>query len=761
MMNLSEMPLENELTFTRFDRMSERYPDRTAVVYLGQHFSFAQLREMSERFGGALLDMGIEKGDRVMIYISNCIQWIVSFLGIQKIGAVIVPVAPIYTSYEIEYMVNDSGAETIICLDTNFCYVKDIFDKTGLKRAIVTNLVDLMPLWKRSLGLLFDKIPAGKVDKETWVYRFKPLLQHPPMKTAIPMDPWKDLSYILYTGGTTGFPKGVPGNHIGMTSYVNDVTEDVAGSRLKEGEDVYIAINPLFHIMALGLFMSLGLNKGNTTLLMPAPQIDAVLETIHRYKARWLLGVPALYRMILENDRLDRYDLSSIAYCICGGDVLPLEVFRRWKERFNVPIYQVYGSTEAGHVTYSRLDKEPSPTTVGLPLKSRACIIVNPETLEKVPKGESGELLVTSPYTMKAYWKKPEETTRSYVEIDGEIYYRMGDFVREEADGELVYVERSADIIKHKAYRVSASEIEAVLQDHPTVIGACAVGVPDAKVGERVKAIVVLKEDARGVGGTELIKWCRERLASYKVPSYIEFRDMLPKSKVGKLLRREIRDEERRRISEEDHDRRGTSPLQDDYRERSEEMDVFEAIKERRSCRNFSTEAIDEGMINQILEAATWAPSPLNSQPWKFLVITSQEIKDKIYAEAERCRQWALETSGWKWLGGYKPDFLKTAPVMIVVVGDPKGTGVDQFQEEGSVGYQHACAAAAQNILLAAHAMGLGSLWFTFFDKGPMRDILGIEPDKIPLALICLGKAAGEPDQTPRKGLEKKVTFMR
>jgi long-chain acyl-CoA synthetase len=288
-------------------------------------------------------------------------------------------------------MVKDSGAETIICQDTNFCYVQEVFSSTGLKRAIVTNIVDLLPFWKRYLGTLFDKIPHGKVDWNDQIYSFKALLKHPPLKTKVEIDPWNDLSYILYTGGTTGFPKGVPGNHIGMISYVNDVTEDVAGDHLKEGEDVYIAVNPLFHIMALGLFMSLGLNKGNTTLLMPIPQIDAILETIQRYRSRWFLGVPALYRMILENDRLDQYDLSSLRYCYCGGDVLPPEVFNRWKKRFGIPIYQVYGSTEAGHVTYSRIDENPKPTTLGLPLKSRECIVVDPETLKPVPTGEIGE----------------------------------------------------------------------------------------------------------------------------------------------------------------------------------------------------------------------------------------------------------------------------------------------------------------------------------------------------------------------------------
>ena len=543
--------LETELTFTRFERMCEKYPDRPAVVYLGENFSYRRLNDLIDRFATSLTQFGISKGDKVMIYISNSVQWVIAFFGIQKIGAVVIPVPPIYTSFEIEYMINNSGAQTIICLDTNFCYVKEVFPKTCLKRVIVTNLVDLLPFWKRTVGFLFDKVPKGNVDKDKNVYFFKDMLKNSPKKIDVQIDPRKDFAYILYTGGTTGFPKGVPGNHIGMTSYVNDVMEDVAAGYLKEGGDVYIAINPLFHIMALGLFVAIGLNSGNTTIIMPVPQVDAILQTIHKHKVRWFLGVPALYRMILENDRLDQYDLSSLKYCYCGGDVLPIEVSKRWKDLFGLNIYQVYGSTEAGHVTYSRLNKDPELMSIGLPLKSRHCKVVDPATLEPVPVGEIGELVVTSDYTVKSYWNKPEETSRSYVEIEGKIYYRMGDFVKQDDKGEIYYVERSADIIKVKAYRVSASEIEAVLQDHPTVIGACVVGIPDAKVGERIKAMVVLKEDARGVDASELIRWCRERLAPYKIPQYIEFRDMLPKSKVGKLLRREIRAEERRKISKE------------------------------------------------------------------------------------------------------------------------------------------------------------------------------------------------------------------
>jgi long-chain acyl-CoA synthetase len=543
--------MEAELTFTQFERMSEKYPDRPAIIYLGEKFTFTRLRNLINRFGTALRHLGVRKGDKVVLYITNSAQWVISFFAIQKIGAVVVPVAPIYTSFEIEYMINDSGAETIICLDTNFGYVQDVFSKTSLKRAIVTNLVDILPLWKRTVGFLFDKIPNGIVKKGENVHFFKDLIKQSPEKLDVEIDPWEDLSYILYTGGTTGFPKGVPGNHMGMTSYVRDVMTDVAGGYIEEGKDTYIAINPLFHIMALGLFVAIGLNYGSTTIIMPVPQVDAILRAIEKYRVRWMLGVPALYRMILENDRLDQYDLSSLKYCYCGGDVLPIEVFKRWKEHLDVSIYQVYGSTEAGHVTYSRLDREPELTSIGLPLKTRQCKVVDPDTLEPVPIGETGELVVTSEYTLKHYWNKPEETSRSYVDIDGKVYYRMGDYVKQGESGDIYYVERSADVIKHKAYRVSASEIEAVLQDHPTVIGACVVGVPDSKVGERIKAMVVLKEDARGVDASQLIRWCRERLAPYKIPQYIEFRDMLPKSKVGKLLRREIRAEERRKISKE------------------------------------------------------------------------------------------------------------------------------------------------------------------------------------------------------------------
>ena len=465
-----------------------------------------------------------------------------------KAGATPVPISPIYTPYEIEYLINDSGAETVLCLDTNVGYVKEVFPKTCLKRIIVTNYVDLLPWWKWAVGTLFNRIPHGVVEKGEEVYFFKDLIaKYPPRPPKVDIDPRADLSRLLFTGGTTGFPKGVPTNHTAVVSFVREFSEFTESNVGHGGADRLIMIAPLFHEMAQGVTLAWGLTRGNPVVLMPIPDLDAILDTIQRYKTTLFLGVPTLYRMILEHDRVELYDCSSLKICICGADKLPGEVGVRWKDLFHVPISQCYGATEVGFTTAPHFDREAHPSSIGVPLPSREVMVVDPDTLEPVPNNQVGELLVRCEYTFKHYWNKPEETASSFVKVNGRVFYRMNDFVIRADDGHLYFVDRGADIIKYKGYRVSASEIETVLQDHEAVVAACAVGVPDAKTGERIKAIVVLKEDARGVSSSELLTWCRKRLAAYKVPRYIEFRDMLPKSKVGKLLRREIRDEERRK----------------------------------------------------------------------------------------------------------------------------------------------------------------------------------------------------------------------
>jgi long-chain acyl-CoA synthetase len=261
-----------------------------------------------------------------------------------------------------------------------------------------------------------------------------------------------------------------------------------------------------------------------------------------------MIGVPALYRMILEHDRVELYDLSSLQFCFCGGDVLPLEIEKRWEQRFHRPIFQGYGATETcGGIAMAPTDQPAPSRSMGRVLSDKEVRVVDPQTLEVLPRGESGELLVHSEPMVSAYWNKPEETAEAFVTLEGKMYYRTSDMVVLDEQDFLFFVDRTVDTIKHKGYRVSASEIEAVLQEHPAVIESCVVGIPDPKVGQRIKAIVVLKKDIKGITGYDLIKWSRERLVSYKIPQYIEFRDMLPKSKVGKLLRREVRTGEHKR----------------------------------------------------------------------------------------------------------------------------------------------------------------------------------------------------------------------
>ena len=535
--------------FFAFSSAAAKFARRTAVIYLGTHFSYEKVLQLAERFGASLACLGVKEGDRVILYIPNSIQWIVAWLGLQRAGAVAVPITPIYTSHDLRYIANDSGAKFILCADTNYGYVQEVFEEVGFKKAIVTCLDDLLPWWKRLFGWAFDKVPKGKVAKNEKTVSFRKMIKGNGVSSKnIPLTRGDgDVAEILYTGGTTKFPKGVPISH---SLYLASALEQITMSRhlFPPEENVIIGSAPLFHILGQTCALAV-LLVGGCLITMPKVNLDVIFDAVQRFKAKTLIGVPTLYRMILEHDRLDLYDLGSLKYCFSGGDVLPVEINERWKMRFGVPIFQGYGATETcGGVTMCPTDRENPLKSIGKPLPSKKVKIVDPETLVPVAMGQPGELLVHSEEMVSEYWNKPQETAQAFVEIDGLLWYRTADIVCMDEDEHFYFIDRTVDTIKHKGYRVSSSEVESVLQEHPAVVGACVVGIPDKNVGERIKAFVVLKEDVKGITGYDLIRWCRKKLASYKVPQYIEFRDMLPKSKVGKLLRREIRDEESRRV---------------------------------------------------------------------------------------------------------------------------------------------------------------------------------------------------------------------
>jgi long-chain acyl-CoA synthetase len=494
---------------------------------------------------GALARRGVEAGAKVVLYAPHCPQWVIAWLAIQKLGAVAVPVTHFYGPEDLRYIANDCGAETAFCMDTNFGQLDKALAATTLRKVVVTGVADLLPAWKRVVGHLLDRIPTGRTRTGDEVLSFRALLAE---RAAAPARAVRadETAEMLYTGGTTGHPKGVPYSH---ALFVESCAEQRRASLpvVPAGEDVVLQGAPLYHI--LGQVVGLGaLLQGEAVVLLPRNNLDALFDHVARYRARTILGTPTMYRTMLEHDRLDQYDLSSLRYAFSGGDALPAETASRWEARTGQPLYQGYGATETcGAVALSPAGAAIPEGTVGRLCAHQEVRVVDPDTLEGVPPGGAGELLVASGHMVEGYWNKPEETAVHFVRREGKLWYRTGDILRLDGDGWLFFQDRSVDVIKHKGYRVAASKIDVVLQEHRAVVAACTIGVPDPQVGERIKSFVVVRDDVKGINGQELIRWCKERLAPYEVPQYIEFRDMLPKSKVGKVLRRELRSEERRK----------------------------------------------------------------------------------------------------------------------------------------------------------------------------------------------------------------------
>ena len=543
--------MSSKTLWVAFEENVRSDPSKVAINYLGTRYSYETVKKNAESFAAALSNMGVQKGDRVVIYAPNSPQWIITFLALQRIGAIAVPITPIYTPPDVEFICNNCEAKLIVCADTNLGYVLQVLSKTSLENVIVAGAAELLPIWKRLLGKAFDRIPAGKAPSSKNIFTFKQMLMVG-KNCSLPRGVGEggDTCAIMYTGGTTGFPKGVPQSHDHLLENMY-WTRKASEPLIPWNSDIVMQGGPLFHILGLGggLIAPLCI-AGDTVLLPPRINLDGLMDWIQRFRASSVFGVASFYRMILEHDRVGQYDLTSLQYCLIGGDVVPIDLHRRWLDRFNLPLSEAYGITEAGAVSVSVANEKAPEGSAGKIIPHKEVKLVIPGTVEPVPHGEPGELLLTSKYGAKRYWNSPEDTEESFVEMDGKVWYRTKDIVRIDEGGWLYFVDREADTIKHKGYRIAAAEIERVLQEHPAVTSACAVGVPDPKTGERIKAFAVLKEDIRGITAQELIGWCRARLAPYKVPQYIEFRDSLPKSKVGKLLRREVRSYERKKVEE-------------------------------------------------------------------------------------------------------------------------------------------------------------------------------------------------------------------
>ncbi len=513
---------------------------------IGVRMTYRELANQVNRFAAALAALGVKQGDRVGLLLPNLPQFVIAFYGSLTAGAIVVNANPQYKARELEQQFGDAGVETVILLSPFLARMREAQPKTVVKRVIVTDLPDYVPAplngWvRRALrreGLLVD-VPASED-----VYHFRRLLdahREEPPKVEVSPD---DVALLQYTGGTTGIPKAA------MLTHHNAVTNAIQMRRwittLEEGRERVMGAIPYFHAYGMTVSMSMGIYSAAELVLLANPRpVDRVLQAIHREGVTIYPGIPSMYAGIINHPSVSKYNLKSVKVCISGAAPLPMDVQLKFGEITGGRLVEGYGLTEAAPVTHCNpINGERRAGSIGLPLPDVDAKIMDYEKLVEQPVGLDGELWLRGPQVMKGYWRHPDETANVITE-DG--WLRTGDIARVDADGYFYIVDRLKDIIISSGLNIVPHEVEEVLLEHPHVQEAVVAGIPDPQRGETVKAFVVLKAGTEATAD-ELIAFCRERLAAFKVPRYVEFRAELPKTTVGKLLRRVLVEEEKRRI---------------------------------------------------------------------------------------------------------------------------------------------------------------------------------------------------------------------
>ncbi|MEM2983311.1 MAG: class I adenylate-forming enzyme family protein, partial [Candidatus Bathyarchaeia archaeon] len=458
-----------------FERVAKERPYKNSVIYQGTELTYGELLFFAERLGSALYKRGLRKGDRAIIYLPHCPQWLISWFSLQRIGACPVPITHFYGTQDIEYIAKDSGAKFIFMCETNFTNVEPLLSKGMFTHAIFTNTSEMLPKWKELTVPDVSKARSQPYPRD--LLRLDVLLTEE--ESAPPSDAeWKDLAQILYTSGTTGLPKGVPLTHEVYLWSTMEERKTVA-TVVPHGEAVILQGSPLYHILGQAQGLS-GLLFGDTIVLLPRMDIEEVLSSIERYRITNLFGTPTFYRMMLEHPKIDKFDLRSLRWCYSGGDYLPPSLNERWQKRTGKYIYQGLGATEAcGGITMTPGDVDIPEGSLGRVLSIWKAKLFDSDTMEEIPIPGQGELYISSDHMITGYWNKPEDTEKSFIKLQGRLWYKTGDIVRIDENGWVYFVDRSGDIIKHKGYRVVPSKVEKVLSEHPSIYAACVIGIPD------------------------------------------------------------------------------------------------------------------------------------------------------------------------------------------------------------------------------------------------------------------------------------------
>ncbi|PSL44037.1 long-chain acyl-CoA synthetase [Salsuginibacillus halophilus] len=524
-------------------------PEKEAAHFMGTSLTYRELYDQALRVADQLRSLGIEKGDRVAIMLANTPQSVISYYGALFAGAIVVQTNPLYVEREIEHQMVDSGAKIMICLDLVYPRVQSVRANTDLEHVIVTSIKDFLPFPKNLIYPFVQKKNTGmkvEVDYDSTTHAFKSLLKNgTPKDPEVEIDPKNDLALLQYTGGTTGPAKGVMLTHYNLV--VNTLQCRTWMYRMEKGNERILAVLPFFHVYGMSVAMNISIMYESTLVILPKFDPKDVLKTIEKQKITLFPGAPTMYVGLINDPDIHKYDLSSIKACLSGSAPLPSEVQDQFESLTGGRLVEGYGLTETSPVAASNpIWEERKNGSIGIPWPDTELAILKQETGESAPPGEIGEIMIRGPQVMKGYWGRPEDTAAVFKDD----WFLSGDMGYMDEDGFFYIVDRKKDMIIAGGFNIFPREIEEVLYEHEGVQEAAVIGVPDPYRGETVKAFIVPKEDVE-LTSEEIEAFSRKNLAAFKVPKLYEFREELPKTMVGKILRRVLVEEEEEKRKKE------------------------------------------------------------------------------------------------------------------------------------------------------------------------------------------------------------------
>jgi fatty-acyl-CoA synthase len=530
---------------------ARRYPDKTALVFFGSVLTYGQLLQKAERMAQCLRGLGVEKGDRVVLCMQNCPQLIIAHFAILRANAVVVPVNPMNRSEELKHYITDPDAKVAITtadLAAELARASDaLAEKYQLAHLIVTHFTDAFDAQARD-----DHAPPAAWDEWLRTRHVLPPLANGQVHSwdqameaggglpALLVGP-SDLAILPYTSGTTGLPKGCMHRHSSIMH--NAIASGMWGSGC--AENVVLVVVPMFHITGMVSVMHTSIRSGASLILMPRWDRDLAGRLISHWRVTHWTNIPTMVIDLMASPNFGKFDLSSLVYIGGGGAAMPQAVAQRLLEQLDLRYVEGYGLTETAAPSHSNPPDAPKQQCLGLPFMGTDARVIDPDTLQEMPVGEAGEIVMHGPEVFEGYWKRPEATEAAFIEIDGKRFFRSGDLGRVDEDGYFFLTDRLKRMINASGFKVWPAEVEALMYRHPAIQEACVISTPDSYRGESVKAVVVLRSTHRDlVTEQDIVNWCRENMAVYKVPRTVQFVDALPKSGAGKVMWRMLQEAE-------------------------------------------------------------------------------------------------------------------------------------------------------------------------------------------------------------------------